>query len=116
MYQYHQVLTGMCLGESDRAIARSGLMGREKTSALREVAGREGWLETSGALPDGATLAQVLQVPTSRASIRPLRSSLTRTRSRPGGVRLSEVRGHPPSFGGHLRVCRLVFFRAAFSP
>ena len=40
-------------------------MGREKAGALREVAGREGWLEPSSALPDDATLAQVLQVPSS---------------------------------------------------
>ena len=54
MYQYRQVLTRMRLGNSDRAIARSALMGRQKAGAslraythgqaLREVAGREGWL------------------------------------------------------------------------
>lgn len=36
MYQYRRVLTRMRLGESDRAIARSALMGREKASALRD--------------------------------------------------------------------------------
>ena len=55
MYQYRQILTRMRLGESDRAISRTGLMGRQKAGAslraythrqaLREVAGREGWLE-----------------------------------------------------------------------
>jgi len=81
MYQYRQVLTRMRLGESDRAIARSGLMGREKASALREVAVREGWLETSGALPDDATLAQVLQVPSSQprsaSSVLPYQDKVT---------------------------------------
>ena len=66
MYQYRQVLTRMRLGESDRAIARSGLMSREKASALRDVAGREGWLEASSVMPDDATFARVLQHPSSR--------------------------------------------------
>ena len=67
MYQIRQVLTRMRLGDSDRAIARSGLMGRRKAGALREVAGREGWLEASSVLPDDTTLAQVVQVPSSRS-------------------------------------------------
>ena len=76
MYQYRQVLTRMRLGDSDRAVDRSGLMGRQKAGAclraythrqaLREVAGREGWLEPSIVLPDDATLAQVVWSPTSR--------------------------------------------------
>ncbi len=33
MYQYRQVLTRMRLGESDRAIARSRLMGRQHLAA-----------------------------------------------------------------------------------
>ena len=66
MYQYRQVLTRTRLGDSDRGIARSGLMGRRKAGALREVAGREGWLEASNVLPDDATLVQVVWSPTSR--------------------------------------------------
>ena len=56
----------MRLGESDRAIARSGLIGRQKASALREVACRAGFLEASSVMPDDATLARVLQVSCSR--------------------------------------------------
>ena len=41
MFQYRQVLTRMRLGESDRVIARSGLMGRQKACALREVTLRD---------------------------------------------------------------------------
>ena len=59
MYQYRQILTRMRLGESDRAIARAGLMGCQKASAHRELAGREGWLDASRVLSDDATLAQV---------------------------------------------------------
>ena len=47
MYQYRQVLSRMRLGESDRAIARSGLMGRQRpapvcvrTPACAQRAGR----------------------------------------------------------------------------
>ena len=79
MYPYRQVLTRMRLGESDHAIARSGLMGRQKASTLREVAGREGWLEASNVMP--ATLAQVLQVPSSRpqsaSSVLPYQDKVT---------------------------------------
>ena len=36
MYQYRQILVRMRMGESNRAIANSGLMGRKKAQALRE--------------------------------------------------------------------------------
>ena len=81
MYQYRQVLTHMRLGESDRVIACSGLMGRQKVSALREVACRAGFLEASSELPDDATLAQVLQNPSSRpgsaSSVLPYQDKVT---------------------------------------
>jgi hypothetical protein len=35
MYQYRQVLTRMRLGDTDRAIARAGLMGRPKAALPR---------------------------------------------------------------------------------
>ena len=56
MFQYRQILTRMRLGESDRAIARAGLMGRDNAGALREFAGRERWLEAFRVLPDVAAL------------------------------------------------------------
>ena len=81
MYQYRQVITRMRLGESDCANPRSGLMGRQKACAFREVAVREGWLETSSVLPDDATLAQVLQVPSLRpqsaSSVLPYQDKVT---------------------------------------
>ena len=56
-------------------------MGRQKASALREVAGREGWLKASSVLPDDATLAQVLDVPSSRpqsaSSVLPYQDKVT---------------------------------------
>jgi hypothetical protein len=38
MYQYRQVVYRMRLGESDRTIAKAGLMGRRKAGELREIA------------------------------------------------------------------------------
>ena len=51
MYQYRQVLSRLRLGESSRAITRSGLMGRRKVEVLREVAVQRGWLDSSHPLP-----------------------------------------------------------------
>lgn len=59
MYQYRQVLLRMRQGDSDREIARSGLMGRSKSAAVRIVALDRGWLETSSPLPDDEALAGV---------------------------------------------------------
>ena len=60
MYQYRQVLVRMRLGDSDREIARAGLMGRRKAAALRQVALDQGWLNRDQPVPEAATLAEVL--------------------------------------------------------
>jgi transposase len=73
MYEYRQVLNRMRLGETDRAVARSGLMGREKARDFRKLARDHGWLDPSNPLPDNATLTQALPVP---SSCRPQTSSL----------------------------------------
>lgn len=46
-------------GDSDREIARSGLMGRPKSAAVRVVALDRGWLESTAPLPVDETLAAV---------------------------------------------------------
>ena len=51
MYQYRQVLLRMRQGDSDREIARSGLMGRPKSAAVRTVALDRGWLDSTAPLP-----------------------------------------------------------------
>ena len=61
MFEYRQVIYRMRLGESDRVIAKAGLMGRKKAARLRGIAQERGWLE-EGPLPDDATLAQVFQI------------------------------------------------------
>lgn len=61
MHHYRQVIHRMRLGQSDRAIAKSKLIGRTKCAAVRAVAARKGWLD-SGPLPDDAQLAAVFEV------------------------------------------------------
>ena len=45
MFEYRQVLTRMQFGDTDRAIARVGRMGRRKAGALRRVAEVADWLD-----------------------------------------------------------------------
>ena len=63
MYEYRQVLVRMRQGDSDREIARTGLMGRGKTAALRKTAQAQGWLCPKTPLPADAVLAGVLSKP-----------------------------------------------------
>ena len=60
MYKYRQIIVRMRLGESDRTLANTGLIGRKKAKALRDIAQQKGWLELSKPLPDDAALAEVL--------------------------------------------------------
>lgn len=60
MYEYRMVLVRMRQGDSDREIARSGLMGRPKARWLRTVAEDAGWLAPDRPLPDDTTLAERL--------------------------------------------------------
>lgn len=57
MYEYRQVIYRMRLGESDRTIAKAGLMGRRKAADLRELAQKHGWLH-KGPLPEDTVLAE----------------------------------------------------------
>ena len=68
MYEYRHVLVRMRAGDSDRELARSGLMGRRKAGALRQLAIEHGWLDLSKTVPDEATLASLLASPAPRSS------------------------------------------------
>lgn len=74
MYQYRQVLLRMRQGDTDRAIARAGLMGRGKASKVRKIAEASGWLQREVPLPGDEELAKVLQRPSQQAesSVSPL--------------------------------------------
>jgi len=61
MYQFRQILTHMRSGQSDRQIAKAGLMGRPKAGALRVLALEHGWLDPAQPLPDDAVLAEKLK-------------------------------------------------------
>jgi len=58
MYEYRQVLARMRSGDSDREIARGGLMGRRKAAEVRRLAKEQGWLDPSTPLPDGQVLIE----------------------------------------------------------
>ncbi|MBW2154966.1 MAG: IS21 family transposase [Deltaproteobacteria bacterium] len=60
MYQYRQVIHRMRMGETDRSIARSKLMGRLKCAQVRAVAEQNGWLKDTP-LPDDQQLAQMFR-------------------------------------------------------
>ncbi len=60
MHDIRQVIVRMRLGESDRTIARAGLMGRNKARELRRIALECGWLEPDRPLVDNAAIAGVI--------------------------------------------------------
>jgi transposase len=60
MYQLRNILVRMRQGESDRALARSGLIGRDKSRSIRKLAKQQGWLEDNTTLSDNETLVSFL--------------------------------------------------------
>ena len=52
MHEYRHILTRMRHGESDRQLAKTGVIGRNKAAALRKTAKQHGWLDHSSPLPD----------------------------------------------------------------
>jgi len=80
MYELRQVLVRMRLGDSDRALAKAGLIGRPKAKALRRLAAAEGWLDAERPLPEDAVLAEALprarQRSSSVSSVEPFRDKV----------------------------------------
>ena len=68
MYELRQILVRMRQGDSDRALAKAGLIGRPKAKALRQLAEAAGWLDPEQPLPEDAVLAKALQRPQARSS------------------------------------------------
>ena len=86
MYEYRQILVRMRQGDSDRRLAKAGLIGRRKAAELRQMAHEQGWLERAQPLPDNDLLARVLKpMPlseeaspsASNSSVEPYRSQVT---------------------------------------
>ena len=67
MHQYRHILVRMRLGETDRQIARAGLMGRPKAAAVRRQAQIQGWLDPAWPLPDDDVLAQTFDLSNPRS-------------------------------------------------
>ena len=67
MHHYRQALLRMRQGDSDRDIARSGLMGRRTAASLRTLASERGWLAANQPVPDDAAIAEGLS-PARRAA------------------------------------------------
>ncbi len=78
-YEYRQVLVRMRQGQSDRAISRARLMGRDKAQQVRVIALAHGWLDSERILPDDAELAEVLArapAPSTPSSLEPYRDQV----------------------------------------
>ncbi len=60
MYHYRQVIHRMRMGQSDRVIAQTKLMGRAKCARVRAAAESQGWLG-EGPLPDDTVLSAVIE-------------------------------------------------------
>ena len=99
MFEYRQVLTRMRLGDTDRAIARAGLMGRRKLAQLRRTAEAAGWLDDATPLPGDPELAEYLRSVRTQPAVaslaEPHRERITRWR-RQGCQRRSESAGWRP--------------------
>ena len=61
MYEYRQVIHRMRMGESDRSIAGTRLMGRIKCGQVRTIARRRGWLDRGTPLPDDEVLVEAFE-------------------------------------------------------
>ena len=62
MYQYRHILSRMRSGDSDRDLARAGVIGRRKAGELRRLAESRGWFDPGQPLPDEAELAAAFEV------------------------------------------------------
>ncbi len=68
MFEYRQIIVRMRSGDSDRALAKAGLIGRPKAKALRQLAQSQGWLDPAHPLPDDTALSLALNPSTKAAS------------------------------------------------
>lgn len=82
MFEYRNIIVRMRLGDSDRALAKAGLIGRPKAKAFRAIAIAQGWLHPDTPLPDASGLAAVLaNPPTAKratSSVEPYRTEVER--------------------------------------
>ena len=123
MFQYRQVLLRLRQGDSDRDIARSGLMGRPKVALFRALADARGWLKAEVPLPDDAAIAAVLGAPrrasSTISSVEPFRAQVARWyRQGVGGVAIHSALWREHGFRGSYSAVRrmLAEMRASEPP
>jgi hypothetical protein len=82
MFDYRNIVVRMRQGDSDRALAKAGLIGRPKAKALRAVAAAQDWLDPKTPLPDESVFAKVFGVSTTDkhtlSCVAPYRSDVER--------------------------------------
>jgi len=105
MFQYRQVLVRMRQGDSDRDIARSRLMGRQKVAGFRALAASQGWLNPEAPLPDDAGIAAVLGAPrrarSTISTVEPYRAQVERWAAQSvGGVAIHAALWREHGFRG----------------
>ena len=60
MFRYREVIGRLRAKDTDREIARSGLLGRAKVASLRSLALAQDWLQADTPMPDEARIASLL--------------------------------------------------------
>jgi transposase len=80
MYEYRQIIVRLRMKESGRGIAKTGLAGRNKINAIKQIALQEGWLDVQNELPSDDVLAmyfsQMSKSSITQSSILPYREQV----------------------------------------
>lgn len=72
MHEYREVIYRLRQQQSERAIARSGIMGRHKTNEIGQIARLRGWLDPETPLPELAAIEQALREHRAQGKLRPV--------------------------------------------
>lgn len=82
MFEVRQVLVRMRQGDSDRVLAKAGLVGRRKAADIRRAAKANNWLDAAISLPSNKVLSQGLNIApassgaSSQSSVEPYREQV----------------------------------------
>lgn len=111
MHQYRHILSRMRLGETDRRLAKSGLLGRKKAAQLRLVFAGAGWLDSAQPLPDDAAIEAALESPAPRvsphSSVLPYEEQILAWRKQGvQGVAIHQALVRKHGFAGHYSAVR----------
>ena len=63
VHEIRNIIVRMRLGESDRQLAKAGLIGRSKAARIRSLANEKGWLDKSLELPANLEIESVVMKP-----------------------------------------------------